>query len=122
MKNVLDVGQCSLDHAAIRRLVEGHFDARVSQAHDAAQALAKLRGEAYDLVLVNRRLDGDGSDGLEIIRALQADPRLAAVSVMLVTNYPQFQEQAVAAGAEPGFGKADLDEPQTLERLGKVLG
>lgn len=122
MKNVLDVGQCSMDHAAIRRLIEGHFDARVSQAHDAEQSLARLRDGSYDLVLVNRRLDADGSDGLDMIRALKADARLAAVSVMLVTNYPQFQEQAVAAGAERGFGKAQLDEPQTLERLGKVLG
>jgi two-component system chemotaxis response regulator CheY len=122
MKNVLDVGQCALDHGAIRALVEDNFDARVTQAHDAEQALAALRSGRFDLVLVNRKLDADNGNGLEIIKRIKADPPLAGASVMLVTNYPEYQEQAVAAGAEPGFGKSDLHEPKTLERLRTFLG
>ncbi len=40
---------------------------------------------------------------------------------MLLSNFPQYQEAAVAAGAEPGFGKAELDRPETLERLRRFL-
>ena len=44
------------------------------------------------------------------------------VPVMLVSNYPQYQQQAVDAGAVPGFGKAELRSPTTLARLAEFLG
>ena len=121
-KHVLDVGQCQMDHGALRRLIEGKFAADVTQAHSAEQALAQLRAGQFDLVLVNRKLDADDSDGLEIIKQIKADPELAGVNVMLVTNYAEHQEQAVAAGAAPGFGKSELTAPETLERLKRFLG
>ncbi|MFN0053349.1 MAG: two-component system response regulator [Planctomycetales bacterium] len=120
-KQVLDVGQCRPDHAAIRRLLESRFACRVTQADHLEGALRQLRGTAFDLVLINRLLDGDGSDGLEVLRAIKADPALASVSVMLVTNYPEYQEQAVADGALPGFGKAALNAPETIQRLAAIL-
>jgi CheY-like chemotaxis protein len=120
-KRVLDVGQCQMDHGALRRLIEGKFAAEVTQAHSAEQALAQLRSRPFDLVLVNRKLDADYSDGLEIIKQIKADPELASVNVMLVTNYADHQQQAVAAGAAPGFGKAQLTEAATLERLNRFL-
>ena len=122
MKKVLDVGQCQPDHASIRRLIEGRFSARVVQAHDALGAIGQLRAETFDLVLVNRKLDSDYSDGLEIVKQIKADPTLASIPVMLITNYPEHQQQAIAAGAEPGFGKQQYTEPETHERLKKFLG
>ena len=121
MKRVLDVGQCSLDHGAIRRLVEGRFGAQVVQAHQVHDALAALRGGAFDLVLVNRKLDIDGEDGLKIVKAIKDDPQFSSTPVMLVTNFAEHQQTAVAAGAEPGFGKAQLDDPATHEKLGRFL-
>ena len=44
-----------------------------------------------------------------------------SIPVMLVTNYPEHQQQAIAAGAEPGFGKAELASPATLAKLAKFL-
>ncbi len=120
-KHVLDVGQCQMDHGALRRLIEGKFAAEVAQAHSAEQALAQLRSRQFDLVLVNRKLDADDSDGLEIIKQIKADPELSGVNVMLVTNYSEHQEQAVAVGAVPGFGKSELTAPATLERLKPFL-
>jgi two-component system chemotaxis response regulator CheY len=117
---VLDVGQCPPDHAALRRLLEG-LGAEVVQAHALADTLAQLRAGGIDLVLVNRKLDLDYSDGLEIIRRLKAEPALRAVPVMLVSNYPEAQAEAVAAGAEPGFGKAQLDDQETRRRLERFL-
>jgi CheY-like chemotaxis protein len=121
MKKVLDVGQCAADHGAIRSLIERNFDARVDAADDVREALDKLRGERYDLVLVNRLLDLDASEGMEIIRAVKSDPDLASATIMLVTNYPEHQAAAVAAGAEPGFGKAQLHDRGTFERLVQFL-
>ena len=76
-KRVLDVGQCGPDHATIRSYLTRNFDCEVVQAHDAADALAQLKSGQFDLVLVNRKLDADYSDGIEIIRALKADPATA---------------------------------------------
>jgi two-component system chemotaxis response regulator CheY len=122
MKRVLDVGQCNPDHASIRSLIEGQFGAEVVRAHRLEDALAQLGSGKFDLVLVNRKLDMDYSDGMEIIKHLQADPQLKSIPVMLVTNYPEHDQTAVAAGATSGFGKAQLQEHATREKLAKILG
>ncbi len=122
MKRVLSVGQCGMDHAAIQRTIEGQFDAKVIAAHGSRDALEQLRSAAFDLVLVNRMIDADGSDGVEIIEQMQADEALSAIPVMLVTNYLEHQERAVEAGAEPGFGKMHLGSDETRQRLEAFLG
>lgn len=57
----------------------------------------------------------------DIIWAIKTDPALAATPIMLVTNYPEHQQLAVAAGAELGFGKNELSSPATRERLARFL-
>ena len=120
-KRVLDVGNCVPDHAAIRRLVETNFDAHVAQADDLASALCELEKQPADLVLVNRKLDLDYSDGMAIVRHLKSHAKWSGVPVMLITNYPEYQAEAVAAGADPGFGKQELRTSETLEKLRKIL-
>jgi CheY-like chemotaxis protein len=102
-------------------MLETTFRAEVTQVDDAPGALATLKEELFDLVLVNRKLDIDYSDGLDIIKQIKADPQLAAVPCMLITNYPDQQEIAVQAGAEPGFGKKELYTDETKSRLAKIL-
>jgi two-component system, chemotaxis family, chemotaxis protein CheY len=120
-KRVLDIGNCGLDHGAIRGLLQRSFGADVVQADGPADALPLLHDQAFDLVLVNRKLDQDYSDGLEVIKAIKADAALASLPCMLITNYPDQQEVAVAAGAEYGFGKKELQTEQTRSRLAKFL-
>jgi CheY-like chemotaxis protein len=121
-KRVLDVGNCVPDHASIRSLIENHFDAKVVQAHGPDEALATLRRGAIDLVLVNRKLDRDYTDGLDIIKRIKADAELAATPCMLITNHADQQALAVQAGAELGFGKLELGKPETRARLSAFLG
>jgi CheY-like chemotaxis protein len=116
-KRVLDVGNCAPDHRSIRSWIETHFDAQVIQAHDWEDARRGLAARNINLVLVNRRLDRDDSDGIEIIRAIKADSQFAATPCMLITNYEQHQQVAQQAGAVRGFGKLELHKPETLERL-----
>lgn len=120
-KRVLDIGNCSMDFGAISGMLQKQFAAEVVQCHGPDDSLDALRHGKFDLVLVNRKLDQDYSDGLDIIHAIKADPQLAAVPVMLVTNYAEYQEQAVAAGALPGFGKKHLYDDTTQERLQAIL-
>ncbi len=120
-KRVLDVGQCNPDHSSIRRMLERSFPVQVVRTHELLDTLQALREQAYDLILINRKLDIDYSDGMEILHELKADPKLSQTPVMLITNFPEHQAAAVAAGAVPGFGKNELDQPQTLEKLKKYL-
>jgi two-component system chemotaxis response regulator CheY len=71
--------------------------------------------------LINRKLDIDYSDGLEILTALKADPAYKSIPVMLVSNYADAQAEAVRAGAEPGFGKSQLSSIETVEKLRRFL-
>jgi CheY-like chemotaxis protein len=120
VKQVLDIGNCAADHAAIRHLIERGFDATVMRAHGEQDALAVLRSQPIDLVLVNRLLDR-GGDGMQVILRIKGEPDLAGVPVMLVTDYPQYQRAAVEAGAEAGFGKSELQSPETREKLTRFL-
>jgi CheY-like chemotaxis protein len=120
-KRVLDVGQCGPDHATIRSYLKRNFDCEIVQAHGEDDTLKQLGNGRFDLVLVNRKLDADYSDGIDMIRKVKADPATADVPVMLVTNYPEHQETAIAAGAIRGFGKLEFDKPDTRERLAQVL-
>jgi CheY-like chemotaxis protein len=118
---ILDVGNCGVDHSAIRSYLTTHFDCEVSQAHGSDDTLAALKQGDFDLVLVNRKLDRDYTDGIEVIRQVKADAATADVPVMLVTNYPEHQDAAIEAGAVRGFGKLEFGKPETLQKLQAVL-
>lgn len=120
-KRVLDVGQCVPDHTTIRSYLTRNFNCEVVQTHGMDDTLEQLKNGGFDLVLINRKLDADYSDGIEILRKIKADPAIADVPVMLVTNYPEHQELAVTAGAIPGFGKLEYNKPETLAKLSAVL-
>ena len=118
---VLDVGNCDLDHGNLSDLLDRHFQADVQRAHGPEDTLAALRREHYDLVTINRLMDRDGSEGLEIIRSIKADARLADTPVMMVTNFSEHQALAQQAGAVPGFGKSALNDAETIALLSEYL-
>ncbi len=120
-KTVVDCGNCAPDYSAIKRMVESHFDAVVEQTHGPEDTLQRLAQGGVDLVFINRKLDRDYSDGTEVLRQLKSDDRFSAIPVMLVTNYEEHQEAAMELGAERGFGKLALADPQTLARLKSFL-
>lgn len=118
---VLDVGNCVPDHASIRKMLTRNFDVEVLQTHAADDTLALLRQRAVDLVLINRKLDNDYSDGVEILKQIKGDRLLAKTPVMIITNYAEQQDAAVALGAERGFGKLELQDPATQQKLSALL-
>lgn len=118
---VLDVGNCVPDHASIKRMLQANFDVEVLQTHQAQDTLALLRRQPVDLVLINRKLDCDYSDGSEILKQIKSDPQLEKTPVMIVTNHAEHQQSATALGAEYGFGKLELQAAATQERLAKFL-
>jgi hypothetical protein len=120
-KKIALVGHCGPDAGYLRISVSRALkDVSFVAADDEAELNSAI-AEGVDLVLLNRRLDwGFNTDeGVELIRFLRAQhPNL---KLMLVSNYPEAQEEAVKAGALPGFGKSELRSPQFTERLRAAL-
>lgn len=121
MSLVISIGQCGFDHSRITETLRQAFQAEVMPADTFDEALPLIARKRPALILVNRKLDLDGSDGLAIIRELRSGAATANLPVMLVSNYPEFQAQAVALGAAEGFGKAELQRPETLAKLEAFL-
>ena len=120
-KTVLSIGQCRPDQAAISHYLTSHFGATVLTADLPTDAYQLLKSKTFDLVLINRKLDADSSDGMEILQQILGDKATATLPVMLVSNFAEWQEKAVAMGATYGFGKAELNRPETKLRLSAVL-
>ena len=119
---VLDVGNCGPDHSSIRSMLTTQFGTKVLQTDGLEDTLAALLNNSVDLVLINRKLDKDYSDGTLILKEIKAKLEYSDLPVMLVTNYPEYQATAVALGALPGFGKLEINLPETRAKLASVLG
>jgi CheY-like chemotaxis protein len=91
-------------------------------AADDEQEMHSAIEQGADLLLFNRVLEYDfvESNGVEVIRRLRKQhPQM---KMMLVSNYPEAQAAAVAAGALPGFGKRELGTPRVAEMIRQALG
>ncbi|TWU56767.1 response regulator PleD [Rubripirellula tenax] len=121
-KTLLDCGNCGPDFNSIRQMVTSNFNASVVQSHGTEDTLDMLRQRKIDLVTVNRKLDRDYTDGMEVIKAIKADPELSDIPVMLVTNYDEHQDAAVKIGCARGFGKLSIGDAATKAMLEPYLG
>lgn len=118
---VLDVGQCDFDHGNIGKMLVEQFGAVVDRAHNTDEAVKAISKNRYDIVMVNRIFDADGAEGTELIEKLKADESARRTTVMLVSNYADAQDAAVALGAERGFGKNAIGDPATIQCLAAFL-
>ena len=120
-KKVLLVGHCGPDSTYLRIAVRSALEkATVSSADDRA-TLDRAIQDGVDLIVFNRELDYgfEPATGVEMIRLLkQQHPDL---KMMLITNHPEAQAAAIAAGAVPGFGKRDIGSPHARELIRGVF-
>jgi two-component system, chemotaxis family, chemotaxis protein CheY len=120
-KKVLLVGHCGPDSSYLRAAIRAAApDAVVQSTCDAGEFERRLAA-GIDLLLVNRVLDGDFAheSGVDLIRSLHA--RHPGLKMILVSNLPDAQADARAAGAMPGFGKSDIGKPAALAALKEAL-
>jgi CheY-like chemotaxis protein len=115
------VGHCVPDSSHLTMIVtRAQPGAVVKRVTDEASTQALLAA-GVDLLLVNRAMEPGYADslGTDYIRRLRASH--PNVKLMLISNYPESQAEAVKDGALPGFGKAELTKPETLEKLKLAL-
>src|SRR5690348_7839116 len=120
-KRVALIGHCGPDSSYLRMAVSrASRDIQVLAADDQSE-LSQLVDEGVDLLLFNRVLDYgfDDTEGVAVIEKLRTShPDLR---MMLVSNYPEAQAEAVAAGALPGFGKRDIGSPRVTQIIQEAL-
>lgn len=103
----------------MKMMLEWGLTCRVLEAGGAAEALGLVRTEKPTLVLLDLALP-DGN-GLAVARAIQEDPNLADVAVVVISNHCWEQEwvrMARAVGCRECIDKARLIEsvPQIIAK------
>ena len=121
MKKVLSVGQCNPDHNSIKNYFETNFDCKITRIDSTEDALSELRKNSYDLVLVNRKLDIDYTDGTVLVVEMQKDSSMKQIPIMLISNYPEYQKEAIVLGAVPGIGKLEYGTDFAFQKVSKYL-
>ncbi len=110
----------TLVRSGFRALLEHADDlAVVGEACDGAQAVAQVRADPPDVVLMDIRMPE--VDGLEATRRITSDPALAAVRVLVLTTFDldEYVFDALHAGAS-GFLLKDV-EPDELRQAVRVV-
>jgi len=115
------VGHCGFDSGSLTRFAQDVApEAEVVRVND-QQSLDTL-SSPETLLLINRVLDGRfdaGGSGIDLIKSFAEQDQ--APATMLVSNYADAQEAAEAAGALPGFGKSQVGDPATRQRVAEAI-
>jgi two-component system chemotaxis response regulator CheY len=116
-KKVLLVGHCGPDASYLRIAIRSALGEATILPVDDQTEMNRIIQDGVDLVLLNRELDYgfDPTTGVEMIQALK--PKFPKLKMMLISNYPEAQSAALAAGALPGFGKREIGSPRAKELL-----
>ncbi|MBB6429056.1 hypothetical protein [Algisphaera agarilytica] len=121
LTHVALVGHCGFDSSSLTRLAKSALPDAKIVAVNSQSALDEV-AHAQSLLLINRVLDGRFDAGSSLAMIQQLAQRDDSPAMMLVSNYPDAQAEAEAAGALPGFGKSDLGKPETAQRLRNAGG
>jgi hypothetical protein len=122
MKKIALVGHCGPDCTYLRMTVKRAEPLADVVMVDDQTELKRALDEGVDLLLVNRELayGFDEELGVDLIKRLR--PIHPRMKTMLISNYPEAQREALAAGARPGFGKRELGSPRVAELIREALG
>ena len=120
-KKIALVGHCGPDSSFLRMAISSADRSATILAADDSSELNKLLTEGVDLLLLNREMPYgfEDSEGVGLIRKLRS--KHPAVKLMLVSNYPEAQAAAIAAGAVPGFGKREIGTKRVAEVIREAL-
>lgn len=122
---VIQVGNCGYDGSRIAKLVQraGGECIECPSAADARRVLQECaeRAELPRLILINRILDGDGSEGVNLIVEFKGQDTLSNIPCMLISNYEWAQDAAREKGAVEGFGKGSLAAKETQDRVAQYF-
>ena len=94
----------------------------VTMVHDGGEALSRILELSPDIVLLDLMLPT--VDGLEILQAMQADPRLRSIPVVVLTNYgdPALQARCRSLGVRDYIVKSRTTPAQISNSIPRWMG
>lgn len=112
------------DDEGIRSLIRVTLDTgrfRIAEAEDGEAALSEARRLRPALIFLDWRMPG--RSGIEVCRALRADPTSARTRIVMVTarSSPADREAVLRAGADDFIAKP-FSPVALLEKVAEVLG
>jgi two-component system chemotaxis sensor kinase CheA len=109
----------SITTRTLEKNVLGLAGYEVRTAVNGAEALAAIEAGGVDLVITD--LEMPEVDGLELLRRMRSDPRLAKIPTIMVTSRSDREEQALRAGARKYVVKRAFDQEQLLDAVAHLL-
>ena len=112
------------DYSTMRRIIKNLLHdlgyANVTEADDGATALPMLKGGDFDFLITDWNMPG--MPGLDLLKAVRADPKLAKIPVLMVTAEAKREQIVEAAQAGVSGYVIKPFTAQTLkEKIDKIL-
>lgn len=118
MSRILLVDDHAIVRSGIRRLLAGLPDLQLCEAASGEEALDRVRGTTFQLLILDLNLPGLG--GLELLRRLlKADPRLS-ILVFSLHSEAIYAARAMEAGAR-GFVSKNAAPEELLAAVNTIL-
>lgn len=111
------------DFPVMRKIIVNNLQqissCKISEASDGEEALAKLQSETFDLLITDWNMPK--LSGLDLVKKLKADPKLAKLPILMVTAESKKEQIVVAAKAGVNGYILKPFTPETLkEKLTKM--
>jgi two-component system chemotaxis response regulator CheY len=112
------------DYSTMRRIVKNLLHdlgyAQVQEADDGNTALPMLRGGAFDFLITDWNMPG--MPGLDLLKAVRADKRLAKLPVLMLTAEAKREQivEAAQAGVN-GYVIKPFTAATLKEKIDKIL-
>jgi CheY-like chemotaxis protein len=114
--NILVVDDSEINRDVVVDLITSSIACRIRQAGDGAEALAMIRVQAPDLVLLDVNMPG--MDGYQVCRAIRSDQDTAEIPVIFLTG--QRDSEFIVSGFEAGGSDYVLKPYESRELLARV--
>jgi CheY-like chemotaxis protein len=130
MKHVLVVEDDPHNAILFRKILEKRAGLKVTLSEDGEEVIRLARSGAIDLVVLdislgNTRLDGQPVNGVELCRALKADPLTVGIPVMLATAHAMRgdgERLMAESGADDYISKPIVDHAAFADQVRGQLG
>lgn len=117
---ILVVDDFSTMRRIIRNLLRELGFTNVEEADDGSTALPMLQSEQFDFVITDWNMPG--MQGLDLLKALRADPKLQRIPVLMVTAESKREQivEAAQAGVN-GYVVKPFTAGTLEEKIGKIF-
>jgi two-component system sensor histidine kinase and response regulator WspE len=120
-KHVLVVDDTITVREVQRQLLEAR-GYRASVAVDGMDGWQRVRSESFDLVITD--VDMPRLDGIELVRSIRQDPRLAHLPVMIVSyrDREEDRKRGLEVGANHYLTKSDFHDEALVQAVVNLIG